>query len=79
MEENKGAEGKEGCCSQHKCCGCKALAAALLLLVGGIGGYAIGRHCGKVCPTSSAPQQQEQQEAPAAPAKKAPAKAPAKK
>jgi hypothetical protein len=71
MEENKGAsDAKEGgCCSTHKCCGCKAIAAALLLLVGGIGGFAIGRHCGRVCSMSSAPAQQ--QEAPAAaPAKK---------
>ena len=45
-QETKEA-GKSGpeCCSKAKCCGGKALAAALLLAVGGLGGYFCGRGC----------------------------------
>lgn len=47
-------EEKGGCCSKSKCCGGKTLAALALLLVGGLGGFAAGRHCGKVCPVREA-------------------------
>ncbi|TBR23168.1 hypothetical protein EPO15_06565 [bacterium] len=63
-QETKGDE-KGGCCStKAKCCGGKTLAALALLLVGSVGGYFAGRHCGKVCPVGEA----------AAPAAPAPAK-----
>jgi hypothetical protein len=44
-QENKEGE-KGGCCSKGKCCGGKALGAVALLVVGGLGGYFAGRHCG---------------------------------
>lgn len=46
-ETNKteGAEGKSCCGSKGKCCGCKALGAVALLLVGGAAGYFCGHHC----------------------------------
>lgn len=46
QDEKAGA----GCCSKAKCCGGKALAAALLLAVGGLGGY----FCGRGCPVKNA-------------------------
>ena len=50
--ENK-SEGKGCCTSTSKCCGCKAVAAVVLLLVGGIIGFFCGRRCGmKMCPVS---------------------------
>ncbi|MFI5346641.1 MAG: hypothetical protein ACHQ51_09735 [Elusimicrobiota bacterium] len=33
------------CCTKGKCCGCKAVAAVALLLIGGAGGYFCARHC----------------------------------
>jgi len=41
--EEKKDEGK--CCSKGKCCGCKAVAAIVLLGIGALGGYFCGRHC----------------------------------
>lgn len=43
--ENEKTEGGKSCCETKKCCGCKVLAALLLLLVGGLGGYCIGKRC----------------------------------
>jgi hypothetical protein len=52
-QEAKGDE-KGGCCSKaSKCCGGKTLAALALLLVGGLGGFAVGR-CAKSCDVPSA-------------------------
>lgn len=64
-QENKD-EGK-GCCTKGKCCGGKALAALVLLAIGGAAGYFCGRHCA-TCPLKTA----------AAPAVSAPAPTPAK-
>lgn len=44
MENQEGCE-KGKCCSS--CCGAKALMAVVLLLIGGIGGYVLGR-CGVI-------------------------------
>ena len=44
-QEAKGKDEDKGCCAKSKGCGCKALAAAALLAVGGLGGYFCGRHC----------------------------------
>lgn len=66
--QEKKDEGKS-CCSGGKCCGCKAIGALVLLVVGGAIGFFAGRHCGhKMCAMPTAPA--------AAPA--APAPAPAK-
>ena len=65
-EEAKAEQGAEkggcgcgkGCgCGAKRCCGCKALAALVLLALGAVGGYLAGRHgscCGH-CPMSAAP------------------------
>ena len=56
--EEKKDEGKScGCpCGKTNCCCKKAIGAAALLLVGLVGGFFIGRHCGSgMCPLSSAP------------------------
>jgi hypothetical protein len=50
-QENKD-EGKS-CCTKGKCCGGKALAALVLLAIGGVAGYFCGRHCA-TCPTKTA-------------------------
>lgn len=48
-------EEKKDCCTTKKCCGCKALAALALLLVGGLIGYFTARHCcAKQCPVPAA-------------------------
>ncbi len=58
MDEKDQKEGTESCCSKKKCCGCKALAAVALLLLGGVGGYLAGRHCAVCAPQAvSAPAQ----------------------
>ena len=57
--EEKKEEGKSCCpCGKSKCC-CKAFAAVGLLVIGLIGGYFVGRHCGmcamKTTASASAP------------------------
>lgn len=43
--ENEKTTDEKGCCSKGKCCGGKALAAFVLLAVGGVGGYVAGKCC----------------------------------
>ncbi|MBI3549432.1 MAG: hypothetical protein HY078_10365 [Elusimicrobia bacterium] len=58
MEAQEGKDGGKECCTKGKCCGGKALAAAGLLLLGGIGGFFAGRCSSGMCPVkSSAPAQ----------------------
>ena len=71
--EEKKDEGKScGCpCGKQNCCCKKAIGAAALLIVGLVGGFFIGRHCGSgMCPlmphAASAPATPA---APAAPVK----------
>lgn len=48
--EQKAHEG-HSCCTKGYCCGGKAVAALVLLLVGGMIGHCIGRRCGlRECP-----------------------------
>ena len=53
MENQEGKEAEKGCCKKGSCCcGGKALAALALVLVGGLGGYCVAKHCAS---TSSVP------------------------
>lgn len=63
QEKQEKTENGKACCSGGKCCGCKALGAVALLVVGGAIGFFAGRHCGKMCAVNAAPAA-----APAAPA-----------
>ena len=50
--EEKKEEGKS-CCSKGGCC-CKAFKTIVLLVIGGIAGFFMGRHCGSgMCPMRS--------------------------
>lgn len=71
MDAQENKDDGKGCCAKGKCCGCKAVAGLVLLLVGGIAGWFAGRHCA-TCPAKT-------EAAPAASAPAAPAPAPAKK
>lgn len=71
MENEEKKEDGKACCSKGKCCG-KAFGAAALLVVGLVGGFFLGRHCGSgMCPFHSS-------SAPAAAAPASPAPTPAK-
>lgn len=59
MEPEQKATEEKGCCRKDHCCGCKAVAALVLLLVGGTVGFFMGSHCGRgMCPLAPAAQSQ---------------------
>ncbi|MDE2490099.1 MAG: hypothetical protein KGM24_04580 [Elusimicrobia bacterium] len=56
MENEEKTEGGKCCGGKKHCCGCKAVAAIVLLGVGALGGYFAGRHCATTAPAAvSAP------------------------
>lgn len=72
--ENQNEE-KKSCCETKKCCGCKVLAAIVLLGIGGGVGFFAGKKCGMMCATDK----MHETSAPATPAAPAEAPKPAKK
>jgi hypothetical protein len=55
MENKKDEKGKmDECCGGHRCCAGKAALVLVLLLIGGIAGFCVGRGCGHkgFCPVS---------------------------
>ena len=56
MENQESKPEEKKCCGIHcSCCVCKAIKAVVLLLLGGVIGFFIGRCGSRMCPVSGGP------------------------